>query len=201
MGNFLRDHLGVPESSLGESYQNDSDWTLVIKLHAYIESSLNLLISRHFNEPRIDDIIAEMDVGDRKKGKMAFVIALDLLPSEQRSFIHKLSELRNMLAHDVKNVNFDLKAHLRGIDPKKSKEIYKSMIPIMRSFFPGAPDNQCLENAQGNPRFAIFVCTADLMLRIYERQRVRQILAPLPDDFGKYFLGNSKPEESTPKAQ
>lgn len=198
MAKFLRE-LGVQESSFGTAFANDSDWTLIIKLHAYVEASLNFALVKHFKDPRLEEAISQLEVSDRKRGKLAFVKALDLLPSEHRGFIQRLSEIRNMLAHGVRNVDFDLSAYWKGLDPKKMKEMRASMIPLIHEHFDAhMPDPQVQNIFKNEPRFAIFICVAAVMNRVHEREADKEKLQTLVQQILSGALPGSS--GSNPKA-
>jgi hypothetical protein len=177
LANFCRESLGVPADAFGKAFRLESDWALVIKYHAYVEGALNVLIVRHFGDQRLEEVVSNLDISDRRKGKLAFVKALDLLPKPHRSFVQKFSELRNEVAHDVKNVNFDMKKYMSDLEPKRFKEISEAMLPVMMEFWQGFPEDQVLYNIKNQPRFALLCCVAAIMLRDYEKQQVGDYLS------------------------
>jgi hypothetical protein len=160
---FVRECLGVASFS----FKGDSDWTLIIKLHGYIEASLNFLLVQHFDDSRLEEIISNLDVGDTHRGKLAFVKALNLLPKEERSFIRKLSELRNNLVHNIKNLNFNFPRHLENLDREQSNALKGTIIPILTGFV----ENQTEESARNmfdkQPRTSLLVCVIAIMMRVY----------------------------------
>jgi len=202
MSAFLKECLGMSIESLKKTFEADSDWTLVIKLHAYVEASLNFLIVNHFGDRRLEQVISRLDISDRRRGKLAFIKALELLPSEYRSFIQKFSEIRNLLAHDVKNVDFDLKAYLDGLDAKQYKELADAIVPMRWKIFgkPRTPDIKFDHKwIKLEPRYAILHGTLAIMLHVYEKHQVRDFLSPPPPDIGKHFLGGSSHDKPIPK--
>jgi hypothetical protein len=89
----------------------ESDWSFVIKLHALLESAVSQLLVNAVARKELADVFASLEMSNTKTGKLAFVKALELLPKAHLDFIRALSELRNQLAHRVKNVSFDLTGH------------------------------------------------------------------------------------------
>ena len=67
----------MSDASLRKSFETDSDWALVIKLHAYVEASLNFLLVKHFGDQRLEEVVSYLDISDRRRGKLAFKKALD----------------------------------------------------------------------------------------------------------------------------
>lgn len=90
--------------------EKDNDWSFVIKVHALIEAALNKLITAALGDNRLMDIVTRLDTGDTRRGKIAFVSALELLPKGDRQFISIMSQLRNEVAHDVSQVEFSFSA-------------------------------------------------------------------------------------------
>src|SRR5437870_3176477 len=61
----------------------DDDWTFVIKAHAIMEAALNrLIVVALGGHDSLAEFVSRLDTGDRNRGKMAVIKALELLPSE-----------------------------------------------------------------------------------------------------------------------
>jgi hypothetical protein len=112
--------LGLPKSLL--HVLEEDDWSLVVKVHAYIEAAMNQLLTAHFNDSRLDEIIQRMDMGNKMRGKLGLIKALDLLPPEAWSFVKLLSELRNSIVHRLKCLDLNLKKHLQDENLKNQWE-------------------------------------------------------------------------------
>jgi hypothetical protein len=124
-----------------------------------------------------------MEVGDRRKGKLAFIKALDLLPSEQRSFIQKFCELRNRLVHGVGLLDFDVDRHISDLDKAQRRELGNAVIPILKGFVKNSTDDSSAQLWEETPRNALFLCVAAIMMRAYEAAisrdaRIRVELVP-----------------------
>jgi len=107
----LAESLSRLESDLGlhEGFcmklQHEGDWSFVIQLHALIECAVAEQVTRVFQRKELADIFSRIELSNTRTGKLAFVKALNLLPTAHVQFIRNLSELRNELAHKVQNVN------------------------------------------------------------------------------------------------
>jgi hypothetical protein len=99
---------------------NESDWSFVIKLHALLETAVSQLLVNALARKELADVFASLEMSNTKTGKLAFVKALDLLPKAHLDFIRALSELRNQLAHQVKNVGFNITEHFSEEREKRS---------------------------------------------------------------------------------
>ena len=93
----------------------DNDWMLIIKLHALIEAALNSVLLKHLGAPELERVIAKLDTSNTATGKVAFAKALKILTNGMVVFIQRLSELRNLCVHDVRNFDFDLNNHFENL--------------------------------------------------------------------------------------
>ena len=118
--------LGVPHGFFESLDRDDeTDWAFVIKLHALVEAAISYLLTESLNRLELRDIFSRLDMSNKSTGKAAFVKALDLLGEDERRFISSLSELRNTLVHDVRNVNFDLTAYVHEMNQKNQDAFLK----------------------------------------------------------------------------
>ena len=115
--NALEKELGLTEGLL-EKLLIEDDWSFIIKIHALIEGAVSLLLTRSIGKEELHDIFSSLDLSNKRLGKMAFVKALNLLDQPDRRFISSLSELRNMMVHDISMVNFNLKDHIDELSQK-----------------------------------------------------------------------------------
>jgi hypothetical protein len=106
---------------------DSDDWSLIIKLHSMVELALNQLITYGIGDGRVLEIVMRLDTSDKQRGKMAFVKALDLLPTEARAFVANLSKLRNDLVHDVSNFNFSLAKWIKEMEAPELTNFTKSL--------------------------------------------------------------------------
>jgi len=103
----------------------EDDWTLIVKLHAMIETGLNGALLRELEKPALATIVAKLDTSNQATGKVAFAKALGILSDPSAKFIQQLSELRNKCVHDVRNFNFNLIKYLGELKEERRKEILK----------------------------------------------------------------------------
>ena len=95
---------------------DESDWSFVIKTHALIEAAVSHLLTEHLQRPELARVFSRLDMSNEETGKVAVADALGLLAKPERRFVRSLSELRNKLVHDVRNVNFDLASHVKKMN-------------------------------------------------------------------------------------
>jgi hypothetical protein len=104
---------------------NEDDWSFIIKSHALIEAALSNLLSTIIDS-RLEPIFEQLELSNSRTGKIAFAEALGVLNSKQRMFVRKLSELRNIIVHNIKNINFDLNAYVSSLDKNQRDAFAKA---------------------------------------------------------------------------
>jgi len=124
---LLETKLGL-EPGFFESLDEDdeNDWSFIIKVHALIEAAISHLLTEHLGRTELNDLFSRLDMSNKTTGKAAFVEALGLLEKSERRFISSLSELRNKLVHDVRNVNFDLAEYVENMEAKEQDAFLKN---------------------------------------------------------------------------
>ena len=84
------------------------DWSMIIKAHALIETIVTELIIAQTEEEKLKSLIERLPLSDEQIGKLKITKDYNLLTSEQRVFVKRFSELRNMIVHKFENINFNL---------------------------------------------------------------------------------------------
>jgi hypothetical protein len=104
--------LGLPDKFVDQLNKSDDDWSFVIKSHALMESVLTLLLTEVFGKPQVRDTLAEIDTSQ----KLRMCSDLSLFEKSERTFMRELSKLRNVLVHNVDQVEFSFSEHLKNKD-------------------------------------------------------------------------------------
>ena len=154
------------------SLLNESDWALVIKLYALIESTMTLSISRSLLDSHPDGllpVIKRLDSGDSRRGKLAFAYLLSLIEDQDKKFIIKLSELRNNLAHGIENIGFTFQDFIALADSNQKVAFVSNFrssnsADAQESHFGYPLDNQKILD---NPKEYVFLGALDV-LHIFE---------------------------------
>lgn len=105
-----------------DSLLREDEWTLVIKCHALLESATSRLLTLFFGKSCLNDIFTRMELSNRQTGKAAFISQLSLLDRPQRTFISRLSELRNQLVHNASNTCLSLPELLASMPSQRRNE-------------------------------------------------------------------------------
>lgn len=101
---------------------SEDDWSFVIKMHALFEAAISQLLVHHIGRPELSDIFARLELSNSTTGKLAFAKALGYVEDEERRFVRKWSELRNVLVHDVTNTSFKIAVHLQLLDSVQRRQ-------------------------------------------------------------------------------
>ncbi|MFT5715864.1 MAG: hypothetical protein ACI9T7_000037 [Oleiphilaceae bacterium] len=125
------DEINELEISLGvdigffQSLLKEDDWSFVIKLHALLEAATGHLLVEHFDDERLVDVIAHLEMSNQRTGKVALLKSMGLISSDYKRFIVSLSELRNSLVHEIRNVNFSFKEMVSKYSDKEFQNFMK----------------------------------------------------------------------------
>ncbi|MBI6912577.1 hypothetical protein JET72_01440, partial [Pseudomonas juntendi] len=143
--------LGAADQLL--SFLDDNDWALIIKLHAALEAATTQAIVIHIDQDILKGVIERLPLSDNQTGKCRIAVELGILSKGQFTFIRKLSELRNNLVHQIKNIDFNAKSYFRSLD-KQQLQSWKSAI----TWNNGQVSQVSLaETLDQNPRMALFL--------------------------------------------
>lgn len=121
--------IGVSSGFYKKLIEED-DWSFVIKLHALLEAATTHLIVFHLQESNLRKIISRLDMSNNQTGKIAFLKELEMMSKENRKYIRSLSEIRNSLVHDIRNVEFSLREFISDYSEKEITRFAKSFSPF-----------------------------------------------------------------------
>ena len=76
LANWMRAQFGWEE---GKAMPWNNDWTLIIALHAMIETALNGALLKELEKPGLAEVLAKLDTSNQSTGKVAFAKALGIL--------------------------------------------------------------------------------------------------------------------------
>lgn len=162
----LEKDLGL-ESGFFEALLEEDDWSFVIKLHAMIEGATTYLLSEYMDDSRLSSLFAFLELSNARTGKVAFLRAMELINSDYKRYIVSLSELRNSLVHDVRNVNFRFSEMLSAYSPSEMKNFVKRF-GLAGS---GVTDLD-FEVVKAIPKRFIWSGAIAVLTLIYERRRI-----------------------------
>ncbi|MGE3154680.1 MAG: hypothetical protein AB7G48_18390 [Nitrospiraceae bacterium] len=164
--------VGLPGDFL-EHLLRESDWSLVIKLHAVFESVLASLIVQRLATPQTAEVVSHLEFNNAKSGKVAFARALGLLESRDVAFLRGLSELRNQLVHRIENISFTFSRCVAGHSAAERKKFKKEFGFAILQVEGGTREyEQLLKN---RPRtivhLAAYECLLNIQFRVSAQRR------------------------------
>ena len=191
---FIEKPLKLPAGFIAALIKDD-DWSFIIKCHALVEAGLSKTLSAVLDS-RLSKIFQRLELGDSQSGKIVFAEALELVNSKQRKFIRYLSNMRNSLVHDVRNVAFRLPKYFDELDSNQRG----SFLDAFTSFAPSpAAAASWRDFARKDPKIAIWTSTWSFLLQTIsdadkaEIGRVRtRLLLHKAKDFDKIFAQLNK---------
>jgi len=120
--------LGLRSGFFRALLQED-DWSFVIKLHALVDGAITHLLVEELGHPEAMRPISRLSLADTRSGKLAFGAALAVLDAHDRRFVQKLSEIRNMFAHDVRMAGSTLADYASRLDDAGLSSLVKAVGP------------------------------------------------------------------------
>ena len=162
-------HLGLPEGFL-ERLMDEDDWSFVIKLHASLEAAVTNVLTRCVDNYALEPVFRKLELSRAETGKMAFADAFGLTDHMEKRYIRALSELRNILVHDVSKVTFDFQTYVQSLDTQQRRKFVKA-------FCLGNEDGES-ESTLKSPKIVMWRSTiciiAMLQLRAKRQELVRE---------------------------
>lgn len=95
----------------------EDDWSFVIKLHALIETVTTQAIVTAVNDARVRSVVERLPLSGDEIGKLRIAKDLDLYSKSQRTFVRRLSRLRNEIVHDVSKLKFEFIPYVKNQQP------------------------------------------------------------------------------------
>ena len=122
---ILESKLNIRAGFLDDLLKED-DWSFVIKSHALLETVISTLITDRVGYNSLLDIFARLELGNKSYGKIAFIKEMGLLNTDERRFISALSELRNLLIHNISNIDFSFDEYVKKLDTNQKRGFISS---------------------------------------------------------------------------
>lgn len=160
--------IGLSDTFFQGLFQRGDDWTFIIKTHALLESAITHLIVSELDRAELKPVLAKLEMSNTRVGKVAFAKALGLLDKDHRKFVKKLSELRNMLVHDIRNTAFSFEHnHDAGLN-RIAKQCIEASAPMLKEEIDVGGKKLTREKFSiENPRLTIWGAVHSILESIY----------------------------------
>lgn len=200
----LEQDLGLPDRFL-QTVRKSDDWSFIIKTHALMEASVSYLLVHHFGDARLSRVFDFMELSDKRRGKIAVVSALELLPNFTRRFLAKLSELRNSVVHNVSQVGFKLPDYVRALNKEQFESFASAVESIDYDEVDFGPNNeQKREWIAIAAKELIYRAALFAMVMIYQHKEIselkRELSAKAIDQVSKLASAMRTPAHSSEDA-
>ena len=119
-------YLGLQEGFF-HKLQLEDDWSLIIKLNSLIETSCSAMLAESLCKPELMDAFSQLQTGNIKNGKLAFISTLRLLTNKEIKFIETLAWLRNRLVHNIGSTQLNIAEHLAALSESRRKECEQNL--------------------------------------------------------------------------
>lgn len=107
--------------------QVEDDWSLIVKLNSLIETACSAMLANALGKPELIDVFSQVQTGNVKNGKLAFISALKLLTNKEIKFIETLAWFRNHLVHNIGSTQKNIAEHLESLNKKRKIECQKNL--------------------------------------------------------------------------
>lgn len=94
----------------------EDDWSFIIKIHSFVEAICTDALIYHFGENNLRVTLSQLELGNPKVGKIAFLEEVGLITSKQKRVIMELSKLRNAYVHRIDDVSKPLTDKFSELD-------------------------------------------------------------------------------------
>lgn len=168
----IESDLNLPLNFINQLLKDD-DWSLVIKLHALIESSITSVLTKNYPQEALSDFIPKLSLHG-PRGKVLLARKSDIITDEHSLFINKLSKLRNRLVHNISNVNYSIAEYYKS---EQLSDIINRSIDSTSFFINNKIEkNLKVEHLYPNPKDNLLLASIILMVHIYGRANSNKIV-------------------------
>ena len=164
--------LGLPTEFVAKLLVEE-DWSFVVKVHALIEAAVTHALIYRLNLPEAHKFLARLQLGAAGNGKLAFAEAVGLIPPAAKSFVRGLSEVRNMLVHDVRNVHVDLRRFFEQMPPDRMVSCARRLCYVIPDVpFAEMTNEVVAARLLSDPKGAIWDSTAFFLFGVDKRAQI-----------------------------
>lgn len=165
----LESKVGLPRNFV-HRLTGEDDWSFIIKLNALFEASATHLLTSKLQAPELEDSLSYLDFGNRKYGKVMLLRKLGCLSPDETKFLQMLFELRNKLAHDVRNVEFDLNRYIESLDSNQKKSFLNAVKCGNETIYWNCEEQPREKYILSHPKLLIFMAATDILLSMQLQQ-------------------------------
>ncbi|MCX6558686.1 MAG: hypothetical protein NTW95_14850 [Candidatus Aminicenantes bacterium] len=189
--------LGLP-SNFYSSLLEEDDWSFIIKIHSLVEAAVTHILVVASGKQELINVFTLLELSDNRKGKLAFIKDMNLLEKKYRRFIKTLSELRNSLVHDIKNVGFSFDDYFKKLNPEKRKSFVEAMsLGFNEKLEINGKQFTFKDHIENKPKESIWLATMVLLAEIYISKMYVEIKVKYLDLAEQLMKGTPNPNNKT----
>ena len=161
----FEEYFGLPKQFFHD-LQSEDDWSLVVKLHALLETACSVLLAEELGHPEITDPFSKVQMGNRGNGKLAFIYTLNLLQKHEIAFLEILGVLRNKFAHNVASTGISLNAVIETMNPEERRKCRKALA-MKATINSQGREYPASELVEKQPEVAIWVFSSQILSKVH----------------------------------
>lgn len=124
--NALEESLGVSENFFQKTFQDEFDWSLVIKLCVIIEAAVDRLLKIYF-EDLPEKFISKLNLNG-STGKIQLLLDLNLIKKTEKIRITEIVKVRNKFAHNIEFIDKNIFQCYSNLNPNESHNFFHKLI-------------------------------------------------------------------------
>jgi len=168
--------MEIQEGFFNNLLKSESDWSFIIKLHAFLEVGCTVLITKALGRDELTDVISRLEMSGKNFGKTMFISRLSLLSKGAINYIHKLSEIRNCYVHNLKNISLSLEDYVKIMDKNQRVNFVTSIgYDTVEDFKIGEKLIKKKDFILENPRIAIYVGAFSVLAELAVELKFRKL--------------------------
>jgi hypothetical protein len=165
----LENKVGLPQNFF-HNLTGEDDWSFVIKLNALFEAASTHLLVSKLNVPELENNFTYLDFGNQKFGKVALLKKLECISKDEAKFLQVIFELRNMLAHNIKNVNFQFSEYIESLDKNQKKSFVKAIKCGRETIQWNCTEQPREKYILSHPKILIIIVASDILVSMQLQQ-------------------------------
>ena len=124
--NALEESLGVSKNFFQKIFQDEFDWSLVIKLCVIIEAAADRLLNIYF-EDLPEKFISKLNING-STGKIQLLLDLNLITQTEKIRITEIVKIRNKFAHRIEFIDKNILQYYLNLNPNESHHFFHKII-------------------------------------------------------------------------
>lgn len=175
----LEEKLELPKDFYWNLYKQEDEWSLIVKLNALFETTVNQLLGLHLEEP-FEGFVSKLPYSSNQKHSRISLLRV-YEPDFRKGSIDCISEvarIRNRLAHSISNVKFNLIDYVANLTPD-ALNAFKSKFTQTLGENPTSPDGDVMNRgdyAEHHPREIVWVTGLFVLFELHTRIEFRERL-------------------------